>query len=89
MAALADLPSLDGRSCPERPHTFVQLRCGPAHEIASRRSIRVAISSRARAGSGMSGTEPMSLESREPAASRGSKRADGREIASFYNIRST
>src|SRR5205823_4413720 len=60
MSALPDLPSLDGRSCPKRPDTLVQLLCRSAHGIASRRSISVAISSRARAGSGMSGTEAMS-----------------------------
>src|SRR5229473_7048326 len=59
MAALADLPSLDGRSRPEHPNTFMQHRRS-THEIVSRRSIRVAISSRARPGSGMSGTEPIS-----------------------------
>jgi len=59
MAALADLPTLDGHSCPERPDTFMQPLCRSVHGIASRCSISVAISSRACTGSGMSGTEAM------------------------------
>ncbi len=37
MAALSDLPSLDGRSGADLPDTFVQNRCRSAHEMVSRR----------------------------------------------------